>query len=52
MKMDEKMHKVEIIVTKEPPNIDDFGTVEELNEMRMESVKKKLFEQQRNENGN
>lgn len=40
--MSDKMHKVEIIVTKEPPNIDDFATVEELNKMRVESAKKKL----------
>jgi hypothetical protein len=42
--MASKTHKIELIVTKEPPSIDDFGSVEELNEMRMESVKKKLVD--------
>lgn len=50
--MSEKMYKVESIVTKEPPNIDDFATVEELNEIRRESANKKLFELLGNENGN
>ena len=39
-----KTHKVELIVTKEPPSIDDFGSVEELNEKRMENLKKKLVD--------
>ena len=42
--MASKTHKIERIVTKEHPSIDDFGSVEELNEMRMESVKKELVD--------
>lgn len=39
-----KTHKVELIVTKESPSIDNFGSVEEMNEMRMEGMKKKLVD--------
>lgn len=37
-----KKHKVDVIVTKEPPRIEDFGTPKEFNEIRMVSVKKTI----------